>query len=165
MTSPEHPSPNITPSTAEIDLLKEVPLFNLLDDQERAELGAQLNMVRFAAGESVFNYGDPGDAIYVISSGEAEVFYKNDTGERIVLEIATRGDFFGELSLLDEGGRSASVVATKPTTALRLERSDLEKFLQLRPLAAMDLLAAMSRRLRANVERLRHTASRNVNEE
>ena len=149
----------------EADLLKEVPLFNLLDDHERTELAAQLDVVRFAAGESIYNYGDPGDAIFVISSGEAEVFFKNDTGERIVLEVATRGDFFGELSMLDRGTRSASVLAIKDTDALRLDRRDLEKFLQLRPQAAMDLLAAMGRRHRETVERLRHTATRNVNEE
>jgi uncharacterized membrane protein len=153
------------PRNVVTDLLKEVPLFNLLDDQERAELAGQLDLVSFAAGEAIFNYGEPGDAIYVITSGETEAFYKNDTGERIVLETAKRGDFFGELSLLDNGTRTASVVALKDTTALRLERGDLEKFLEFRPQAAMDLLAAMSRRQRENVERLRHTATRNVNEE
>jgi uncharacterized membrane protein len=151
--------------SAEADLLKEVPLFQLLDDHDRTELAARLDVVHFAAGKSIFNYGDPGDAIFVISSGEAEVFCKNDTGERIVLEIATRGDFFGELSMLDNGTRSASVVATQDVAALRLDRGDLEKFLQLRPQAAMDLLAAMGRRHRVTVERLRHTATRNVNEE
>jgi CRP/FNR family cyclic AMP-dependent transcriptional regulator len=166
MSISDNPSTSGTlPPNTETDLLKEVPLFQLLDDRERAELGAQLELVHFAAGEPIFNYGEPGDAIYVITSGEAEVFYKNDTGERIVLEVATRGDFFGELSMLDNASRTASVLATKATSALRLERADLEKFLQIRPLAAMDLLAAMSRRLRANTERLRHTATRNVNEE
>ncbi len=159
------PPVSSAPLGADADLLKEVPLFNLLDDHERAELAAQLDVVHFAAGQTIFNYGDPGDAIFVISSGEAEVFFKNDTGERIVLEVATRGDFFGELSMLDSGTRSASVVATKDMTALRLDRVDLEKFLQLRPQAAMDLLAAMGKRHRVTVERLRHTATRNVNEE
>jgi CRP/FNR family transcriptional regulator, cyclic AMP receptor protein len=149
----------------EAELLKEVPLFELLDDHERQELAGQLDAVHYPAGEMIFNYGDPGDAIYVISAGEVEVFFKNDTGERIVLEVATRGDFFGELSLLDNGYRSASVIALQDTDALRLDRDDLRKFLLLRPEAAMDLLAAMGRRTRATVERLRHTASRNVNEE
>ena len=151
--------------TPEADLLKEVPLFALLDDQERAELARQLDVVHFAEGEIVFNYGDPGDAIYVISSGELEVFFKNDTGERIVLEVAMRGDFVGELSMLDNGTRTASVISTQETQALRLERGDLEKFLQIRPQAAMDLLTAMGRRHRVTVEQLRHTATRNVNEE
>jgi CRP/FNR family cyclic AMP-dependent transcriptional regulator len=149
----------------EADLLKEVPLFHLLDDHEREELAAQLDVVEFSPGQVIFNYGDPGDAIYVISSGEVEVFFRNDTGERIVLELATRGDFFGELSMIDEGCRSASVVATQQTQALRLDRTDFEKFLNLRPAAAMDIITAMGRRHRETVERLRHTATRNVNEE
>ncbi len=147
------------------DLLKEVPLFHLLDDRERAELAAELDIVRFSVGDVIYNYGDPGDAVYVVSEGEAELFFKNDTGERIVLEIAQRGDFFGELSMLDQGTRSASVVVTQDLIALCLERGDLEKFLTIRPQAAMDLLGAMGRRHRGTVERLRHTATRNVNEE
>lgn len=147
----------------EADLLKEVPLFQLLDDNERTELAAQLDVVNFPSGQTIFQYGEPGDAMFVISSGEVEVFFKNDTGERIVLEVATRGDFFGELSMLDNGTRSASVLATQDTQALRLDRADLEKFLRLRPQAAMDLLAAVTRRHRVTVERLRHTATRNVN--
>src|SRR5690242_14577077 len=108
----------------EADLLKEVPLFQLLDDNERVELAGQLDLVEFGPGDIIFEYGEPGDSIYVISAGEVEVFFKNDTGERIVLEVATRGDFFGELSMLDSGTRSASVVATQATQALRLDRGD-----------------------------------------
>lgn len=146
-------------------LLQEVPLFQLLDETERADLAARLEVEEFAAGQTIFRYGDPGESVYVISSGEVEVYFKNDTGERIVLEVAGRGDFFGELSFLDQGGRSASVEARLDTTTLRLDRDDLRQFLFKRPEASLDLLAALARRQRATVERLRHTASRNVNEE
>jgi CRP/FNR family cyclic AMP-dependent transcriptional regulator len=149
---------------AEAELLKEVPLFQLLDDEERTALAEKLEWVRFEAGQHVFHTGDPGDSLFVISSGKVEVYFKNDTGERIVLEVATHGDFFGELSLLDSGGRSASVVAIEDTQALRLERDDLDSFVKKHPQAAMDLLAAMARRLRTSAEYLRHTATRNVNE-
>lgn len=147
------------------EMLKGVPLFEFLDDSERAELAARLEVVRFPAGETVFQIGEPGDALYVVRSGEAEVYFKNDTGERIVLEVAGPGDFFGELSLLDRGSRSASVVATRDLEALCLDREQLERFIQLRPQVAMDLLAAMGRRLRVSAERLRRSAIRNVNEE
>jgi len=147
------------------DLLKEIPLFKLLDDHERDELSTELEVVSYAQGASVFHVGDPGDAMFVIVSGEAEVFFKNDTGERVVLEEAGPGDFFGELAFLDGGTRNASVVATTAIEAFRLDREGLTKFLSRRPEAAMHLLAALSRRLRVTVDRLRHTASRNVNEE
>jgi CRP/FNR family transcriptional regulator, cyclic AMP receptor protein len=147
----------------EAHLLKEIPLFALLEDREREDLANRLEVERFAADTSIFQIGDPGDAVYIISSGEVEIFFRNDTGEQITLERPGKGDFFGEISFLDGGSRSASVRATTETEVLRLDRDDLAKFLESRPYAAMHLLAAMGRRLRTTVERLRHTASRNVN--
>jgi len=149
----------------EADLLKEVPLFQFLDETERVALAERLDLARYAAGEIILRIGEPGDSLYLVRTGEAEVFVKNDTGERIVLEVVQCGCFFGELSLLDGGPRSASAVATQDTEALRLDRADLDSFLRSHPEAAMDLLAAMGRRLRVTADRLRHTASRNVNEE
>lgn len=149
---------------AEADLLKEVPLFQFMDDAERADLAEQLDCVRFQPGEYIFRIGDPGESLYVISSGNVEIYVKNDTGERIVLEKAGRGAFFGELSLLDSGGRSASAVAVEYTETLRLDRASLDRFLKTHPAAAMDILQAMGRRLRVSAEHLRHTATRNVND-
>ena len=150
---------------ADPQLLAEVPLFSLLDEQERATLAERLDTVTFAGGAKVFERGDPGDSLYVVRSGEVEIFFKNDTGERIVLETARSGDFFGEISLLDGGARTASAVATKDVEAVVVDREDLEELIRLQPHAAMDLLAATGRRLRETNEKLRHTASRNVNEE
>ena len=149
----------------EADLLKEIPIFALLEQPEREELAAQLELVTYQPGDAIFHIGDPGDAMYLIASGTVEVFFKNDTGERIVLEKAEKGDFFGELAFLEGGSRSASVVATETTEAYRLNHANLEKFLETRPHAAMHMLAAMGRRLRTTSEQLRHTATRNVNEE
>ena len=150
---------------AKVELLAEVPFLQVLDDKDRAALAADLDVVRFPAGKVLFNYGDPGDSLYVIRSGEVEVFFKDDTGSRIVLDTAKAGDVFGELSLLDGGPRTASVVATKDLEALRVDRANLDHFLKGHPGATLDLLTAMGRRLRATSEKLRHTASRNVNEE
>jgi uncharacterized membrane protein len=146
-------------------LLAEVPFFQLLDEQDRTALAMQLDSVRFPAGAMLFDYGDPGESLYIIRSGEVEVFFKDDTGERIVLEKASEGHFFGEISLLDGGPRTASVLVTKDLEALRLDRSGLDVFLKGHPTAALDMLAATGRRLRRTAELLRHTASRNVNEE
>jgi len=146
------------------ELLAEVPFFQLLNDEERNFLAGELDVVSFRQGEMVFTYGDPGDSLYVIKTGEVEVFFKDDTGGRIVLETAREGDFFGELSLLDNGPRTASVVATRDVEALRVDRNDLDHLLRLHPEAALDLLTAMGRRMRVTAELLRHTASRNVNE-
>jgi CRP/FNR family cyclic AMP-dependent transcriptional regulator len=146
------------------ELLAEVPFFQLLNDEERNFLAGELDVVTFRKGDMVFTYGDPGDSMFVIKTGEVEVFFKDDTGGRIVLETAREGDFFGELSLLDNGPRTASVVATQDVEALRVDRNDLDHLLRLHPEAALDLLTAMGRRMRVTAELLRHTASRNVNE-
>jgi uncharacterized membrane protein len=146
-------------------LLAEVPMFQLLDEAERADLAANLDELKFAAGQTIFRAGDPGDAMYVIRSGEVEMFFKDNTGNKIVLETSGPGHFFGELSLLDSGSRSASVMALTEVEALRVDRDDLNHLFRAHPGAAMDLLAAMGRRMRVTAELLRHTASRNVNQE
>ena len=150
---------------ADAALLTDIPFFHFLDDNERVALAAQLEEVQLPEGQVLFNYGEPGDCLYVIRTGKAEVFFKDDTGTRIVLEVAGTGDVVGELSLLDGGPRTASVVVTEALDALRLDRGDLDQFLRTHPAAAIDLLSAMGRRLRVSAERLRHTASRNVNAE
>jgi CRP/FNR family cyclic AMP-dependent transcriptional regulator len=147
------------------ELLADVPLFALLDDVERAALAERLDVVTFAAGTNIFQAGDPGDALYVVRSGTVEIFFKNDTGHRILLETARVGDFFGEISLLDGGPRTASATATEAVEALVVDRGDLDEFLGKRPAAALDLLAATGRRLRETTRLLRHTASRDYNEE
>lgn len=149
----------------EADLLKEIPLFQLLNDDERRALANRLNLVRYGERQEIFQIGDPGDAIYLIGSGEVEVYFKNDTGERMVLERLGPGQFFGELAFLECGSRNASVVSLCETETYRLDHAHLKAFLEASPHAAMHMLAALARRLRATSEQLRHTATRNVNEE
>jgi CRP/FNR family transcriptional regulator, cyclic AMP receptor protein len=147
------------------EILAEVPLFQLLDAEERAALAAKVETVTSPAGKMLFSYGDPGDSLYLVRAGEVEIFFKNDTGERIVLETSGVGDFFGELSLIDAGPRTASALVTKDLEAVVVDREDLEGLLRLHPAAAMDLLTATGKRLREATRLLRHTVSRDVNEE
>ena len=147
------------------EALAEVPLFALLDENERSILASQVDLVNMQEGDLVFNYGEPGDSMYVVCSGVVEIFFKNDTGDRIVLETMRAGDFFGEISLLDGGPRTASALVLEPLEALRVDRDDLDELLKLKPHAAFDLLTATGKRLRESSRLLRHTASRNVNKE
>jgi CRP/FNR family cyclic AMP-dependent transcriptional regulator len=147
------------------EMLAQVPFFALLDDQERAVLAERVDVVRFGAGAILFNSGDPGDSMYVLKSGEIEMFVKTKTGEKVVLETAGPGDFFGEISLLDGGSRTASAVATQEVEAIEVDRGDLDELFRLKPAAALDLLSATGRRLRQTALLLRNTATRNVKEE
>jgi CRP/FNR family transcriptional regulator, cyclic AMP receptor protein len=146
------------------DLLADIPLFALLDDQERALLAERLDDARFEAGSTIFNSGDPGESMFIVVSGEVEIYFRNSTGQHIGLEIATAGHFLGEISLLDGGSRTASARATTDVEALMVDRGDLDEFLRTCPAAALDLLGATGRRLRESAMLLRQTASRDVNE-
>lgn len=148
-----------------LDVLAEVPFFALLDDAERQVLGERVELVEHPQGKVLFEVGDPGEELFIVLSGEVEVYFKDTTGQRIVLETASKGDFFGEISLLDPGPRTASAVVTRDMRAIVVDRDDLDELFRLKPGAALDLLTATGRRLRTNAELLRKTASRNVNTE
>ncbi|MEK6574554.1 MAG: cyclic nucleotide-binding domain-containing protein, partial [Chloroflexota bacterium] len=96
---------------ADASLLEDVPFFKLLDSDERTALGAVLDEAIVKKGDTLFRFGDPGDSLYVVRKGEMELFVKDHTGERIVLTVAKPGDMFGELSLLDNGPRTATALA------------------------------------------------------
>jgi uncharacterized membrane protein len=147
------------------DLLAEVSLFALLDDQERALLAERVETVKFTEGQVVFNVGDPGDSMYVVTSGEVQLSVKTKTGEEMFLESPGPGEFFGEISLLDEGPRTATARAKSDVVAIEIDRGDLDELFRLKPAAAMDLLAATGRRLRHNAMVIRNAATRNANEE
>jgi CRP/FNR family cyclic AMP-dependent transcriptional regulator len=146
------------------ELLANIPLFALLDEQERAILAERLDDAKFMAGSRIFAAGDPGESMYVVVSGEVEIFFRNDTGQNIPVETAMAGHFFGEISLLDGGPRTAYAAAKTNVEALIIDHGDLEDFLRRCPPAALDLLAATGRRLRESASLLRHTASRDINE-
>lgn len=148
-----------------VELLAQVPLFALMDEGELTALAERLDEIEKPEGSMLFHAGDPGDAAYVVLEGEVEIFFKNATGERIVLETMHPGGFFGEISLLDSGPRTASALASTAVRALVIEHSDLAQFLMSQPQAGLDLLAAMGRRLRESNRRLRGSTSRNVNVE
>jgi uncharacterized membrane protein len=133
---------------ADSALLSNVPLFERLDEEERSLLAGQLEEVVFQAGEIIFKRGDPGGAVFIVASGQVQIYVEDTTGSRIVFETAKVGDFFGELSLLDGDPRSASAQAIEPTRTLHVDRSDLQLLFRRHPDAAMDVLAVIGRRLR-----------------
>ena len=145
------------------EILATVPLFSMLDEQQRSGLAERIDEVRESEGRVLFHAGDPGGAMFVVLQGEVEIYFKNATGERFVLQRAAAGDFFGEISLLDGGARTASALVTAPLHALVIGRDDLEEFLTHSPTAAMDLMSAMGKRMRETAHLLRGAASRNVN--
>lgn len=145
--------------------LADILYFSELSEEQRALLAQRLDTIHEPAGKVMWVYGDPGDAAYIIRKGAVEIFSKNATGERLVLETCRAGDFFGEISLLDGGPRTASVEVIEDLEAILVDREDLEEFLRVRPEAAINLLAASGRRIRETAKLLRTSVSRDINEE
>ncbi|HEV7700926.1 MAG TPA: DUF1003 domain-containing protein [Pyrinomonadaceae bacterium] len=142
-----------------------VGIFELLDENERAEFAAVLDSASVSAGDIIFRAGDLGDDLYIVRSGEVELSVKDVTGQKIVLTVVEKNDIFGELSMLDARPRSATAAALEDSELLLLDRDDLLMLFQKQPDAALNMLAAMSGMLR-KVDRLLQTrVSRNVNEE
>src|SRR5262245_31000161 len=90
------------------DILLNIPFFEKLKEEERRTLAGQIELVRHAQGHELFAVGDPGDSLYIITSGSIEIYFTDTTGNRIILETLGPGGFFGEISLLDAGPRTAS---------------------------------------------------------
>ena len=146
------------------DILGEVPMFAELDDKERVILAERVDLENMAAGETLFEYGDPGDWMGIVLAGSVEMSVKIKTGENVFLELAERGDFFGEISLLDGGSRSARAVCKDAGQLIVVDRGDLDELLKMRPAAALNLLTATGKRLRSNAAVLRNTAAKNTYE-
>ncbi len=146
-------------------LLADVSIFRFLDDEERRTLAGLFEERALDVGETVFHAGEPGGDLFLVTSGRVNVFITSDTGEKIVLAEAERGDVFGEISLLDGGPRTASAVAVEATAALTLDRDRLLELVQRHPHVALDLLRVMGQRIRATDVLLRTGTTRNLNEE
>lgn len=148
-----------------VEMLNGIELFDLLDEDARSALAEVVDYKEVPAGETLFQAGQPGESLFVVRSGEIELYIKDTAGQKIVLTIARTGDTFGELSLLDSGPRTATAIALMETGLLVLDRDDLLLLFQRKPDAALHMLAAMSRMTRKADELLRTRVSRNVNEE
>jgi CRP/FNR family transcriptional regulator, cyclic AMP receptor protein len=148
-----------------VSMIGEVPIFGLLDDEEREALAQMMGSREFKRGETVFHYGDPGGEIFILRNGRVELFVESTEGTKIVLAENEQGDVIGELSFLDGGPRTATALATEDTCMLVLDRMRLLDFIDQHPHAAMDVLTVIGRRLRATDELLRTQVSRNPNVE
>lgn len=146
-------------------LLADVELFEHLSDEDRARLAEVIDLRGLGAGETLFTTGEPGESLYVVRSGEVELFIKDTAGQKIPLAIVSPGEVFGELALLDRSPRTATAIALTDCALLELDRDDLQMLFQKSPTAALRLLAAMGHMTRKADELLRTRVSRNVNEE
>jgi len=131
------------------ELLDGVPTFAALSRDDMLDLAGSARRRSYAKGQVIFHRDDPGESLHIIAKGEVRVVLSSLEGEDMTLALLGPGDFFGELSLLDGGPRSATTIAAKATETLVIQRDRFLEWLQSRPAAATVILTALGRRLRA----------------
>jgi len=144
------------------ELFRSIPMFEGLDDDDLQLLAASVTPRPYAAGQLVFNQGDPGSEMFIVARGHVNIHLPGDGSRRVSLKDITRGEYFGELALFDDKPRSASALATTDAVLLELSRKTLSSYLERRPRAAMAILRTMAERLRETNAMLSERAAKNV---
>jgi CRP/FNR family transcriptional regulator, cyclic AMP receptor protein len=148
-----------------IDTLRHVPLFESLDDETARKLCLLLESIDCKAETSLFRAGDEGDAMYLIERGKVRICVQATDGRDMTLTELVRGDFFGEMALLDGQRRSADAIVAEDARLAVLSREHFLSFVRSSPDVALELLTALANRLRHTDELVRRSATRNVNVE
>ena len=146
------------------DVLKQVPLFALLDDEELAVLATQVDIKTYAARQRVYKVGDPGGRAYVMISGSVQVTAVDEDQQEVVIHEPAVGEFFGFASMIERTPHQTTAIALTDSTCLEVDRHDMTVLVQRKPDAGMDMLTVLSRQLHSAQELVRSRAMRNPNE-
>ncbi|MBV8518719.1 MAG: Crp/Fnr family transcriptional regulator [Acidobacteria bacterium] len=141
---------------------RKFPLFADLDDRELASIAAVAKTRRYAKDDVVFHADESGDVFCLIREGQVKVTMISPEGKEIILSLLGPGDFFGEMALLDDEPRSATVMATEPLELVTIWRSDFLQILAENFSIAKKVLAEISRRLRNASNRIESLATMDV---
>lgn len=131
-----------------IEILRPVPLLATLDDEQLGRVAALCTEVKFDRDQIILQQNEPGDALYILLAGRVKVVLYGEDGREVILSALRDGDFFGEMALIDGGPRSASVVAVEDSRLIRIRRDAFLRLLREHPEMALNILQAMTQRLR-----------------
>jgi CRP/FNR family transcriptional regulator, cyclic AMP receptor protein len=153
------------PMTCDPELLKRVPLFALLDDDETAVLASQVELKTYTARQRIYKMGAPGGQAYVVVTGRVRVSTVDEDGQEVVVDEPASGEFFGFASMLEQTPHHTNAVALEEATCIEIDRKDIGELLSRKPHAGMDLLTVLARQFHAAQELARGRSNRNPNEE
>ena len=156
--------PASLPPMMTLEALRSVPLFASLDDEAAGGLLELLEVRDVAPGQALFRTGEAGDAMYLIEDGRVRIHISDADGNDVTLAELARGDFFGEMALIDGKTRSADATALENSRLAVLSRDHFLAFVRRNPDIALEILSAVTDRLRRTDELLRLRVSRNANE-
>ena len=146
------------------EVLKHVPLFSLLDDEEAAVLASQVEMKTFAPRQRIYKAGDSSGRAYVVVTGRVRVLTLDEDQQEVVVDEPTHGEFFGFASMLEQTPHQTEAVALDEVVCIEVDRDDIAVLLQRKPLAGMDMLTVLGRQFHASHKLVRLRANRNPNE-
>jgi CRP/FNR family cyclic AMP-dependent transcriptional regulator len=145
-------------------ILKQVPLFALLDADEAAVLAGQVEVKKFEQRQRIYKIGDPGGRAYVIISGAVRVTTVDKDHQEVVVDEPSSGDFFGFASMLEQTPHQTNAIALEETLCVEVDRDDIAVLLQRKPHAGMDMLKVLGRQFHASQQLVRIRSTRNPNE-
>jgi CRP/FNR family transcriptional regulator, cyclic AMP receptor protein len=146
------------------EVLKQVPLFALLDEDETAVLAGQVEVKTFAPRQRIYKMGDPGDKAYVLVSGRVRVTTVDQDNQEVTVDEPAPGEFFGFASMLEQTAHQTDATALEETVCLEVDRHDISVLLERKPMAGMDMLTVLGRQFHASQQLVRVRASRNPND-
>ena len=146
------------------EILRQVPLFALLDDDEAAVLAHEVEIKTFAPRQRIYKIGEPGGRGYVVVSGAVRVSTIDEDHQEVVVDQPSRGEFFGFASMLDQTPHQSEAIAVEETVCIEVDRHDIVILLQRKPHAGMDMLAVLGRQFHASQKLVRVRAGRNPNQ-
>ncbi len=146
------------------EILRQVPLFALLDDEEAAVLAHEVEIKTFSPRQRIYKIGEPGGRGYVVVSGAVRVSTIDEDHQEVVVDQPSRGEFFGFASMLDQTPHQSEAIAVEETVCIEVDRHDIVILLQRKPHAGMDMLAVLGRQFHASQKLVRVRAARNANQ-
>jgi len=146
------------------EVLKHVPLFALLDEEETAVLAAQVRLKTFSPRQRIYKIGDSSGQAYVVVSGRVRVSTVDQDQQEVVIDEPSHGEFFGFASMLEQTPHQTQAEAIEQVECLEVNRKDIAVLLQRKPLAGMDMLTVLGRQFHASQQLVRLRANRHPNE-
>ncbi len=146
------------------EILKQVPLFALLDDEEAAVLAGQVEVRNFTPRQRIYKIGEPGMRAYVMVSGRVRVTTVDQDNQEVTVDEPAPGEFFGFASMLEQTPHQTDATSVEESVCLEVDRHDIATLLQRKPLAGMDMLTVLGRQFHGSQQLVRVRANRNANQ-
>lgn len=146
------------------EMLKNVPLFSLLDEDEAAVLAGQVEFRSFSKHQRIYKIGESSDRAYILLSGKVEVTTVDEDHQEVLVDEPASGEFFGFASMMDQTPHQTSATSMDESTCIEIDRHDILVLLERKPHAGMDMMAVLGRQFHASQRLVRRRAARNPNE-